>query len=616
MIDALRLLLLSNSPVASPLSQPAPSLGAELATNGSFAADASWTKGSGWTIAAGVASHAATASSAITQTVATIGNWYQIVVTLTAFTSSSGVNTSGLSTALFRTSLATYTYAGIATATALGVRGQSTSAFSVDDISIKLIATASLFSLRQYAASDVNARVNITLSSITPAGIILCADSLTSPSNYLHAYLDGAGFAKLDKVVAGTRTNLINGAVAYVATQSLRAIKSGTSVSLYYAGTQVGTTQTVSDVGVISNTIHGTFSTNSSNILADFGFTSQLTIPALTTGDTITAPSPDVIISGAGVGILGGTAKMVFGSGTDLLVEPTYGTVTAVDATGATVWTYNSPSNDYAMGLDVGDVDGDGNNEVLVGFRIQDHMGALLDKNGNLLWSYALPADHYCRSVKIGNLRSDYAGQEIVLGGRYGVVVLLDKDGNLIWTITITDPFYTTVQSLWIADADLDGQNEIYIANGVSLRKHRASDGAELWRTTIGYDTSYCYGIAAGKVTSNPGLQIVGCNEYAGVFCLDQNGTVIWSATGGPIASQWSVALADIDGDGYQEVFVGYGSSSGGGVILYDHDGHALSKITLSKAVKFVTVGDSDADGAVELIASSDDGVLYVVDIA
>ena len=44
----------------------------------------------------------------------------------------------------------------------------------------------------------------------------------------------------------------------------------GNNVSAYYNGTQVGTTQTVSDAGIVSNTRHGLFSTYAANTFAGY----------------------------------------------------------------------------------------------------------------------------------------------------------------------------------------------------------------------------------------------------------------------------------------------------------------------------------------------------------
>lgn len=95
-------------------------------------------------------------------------------------------------------------------------------------------------------------------------------DSSTSPANFIIAYLDGAGNVKVDKCVGGTYTNIISGAVTYGSTKVLRLVCSGTSVAVYYDGTQVGSTVTVSDAGIVPNTRHGLFSTYTANTFAGY----------------------------------------------------------------------------------------------------------------------------------------------------------------------------------------------------------------------------------------------------------------------------------------------------------------------------------------------------------
>ena len=70
--------------------------------------------------------------------------------------------------------------------------------------------------------------------------------------------------------MAGTYTNVISGAATYGSTKILRLVCSGNSVSAYHDGTQVGSTVTVSDAGIVSNVRHGLFSTYASNSFAGY----------------------------------------------------------------------------------------------------------------------------------------------------------------------------------------------------------------------------------------------------------------------------------------------------------------------------------------------------------
>ncbi len=97
-------------------------------------------------------------------------------------------------------------------------------------------------------------------------------DDPANPQNFIISYLDGAGNLKTDKCVGGTYTAIagLTGAITYVAGQRPRIVCSGNNVSAYYNGTQVGTTQTVSDAGIVSNKNHGLFSTYAANTFTGY----------------------------------------------------------------------------------------------------------------------------------------------------------------------------------------------------------------------------------------------------------------------------------------------------------------------------------------------------------
>lgn len=256
-----------------------PTLGAELFANGSFAVDASWTKGTGWTIGSGVASHAAGNATTIYQSVGPVGRWIQMVWTLTrtagTFNAYAGNPTIGVGMSVSRSSSATYTDTVLQrSATLTGFRATDTAAAgTVDNVSAKLLTTASMFATVPTSTPGVIAKAGVTITAGNPAGLVLALDSASTPANYILCFVDGTKCI-LDKCVGGTITNLINANVTYVAgaTMQVSTTISGGSllVNVTYNGSTVGTQQTVSDAGIVSNTIHGMFSTYSGNSLDNF----------------------------------------------------------------------------------------------------------------------------------------------------------------------------------------------------------------------------------------------------------------------------------------------------------------------------------------------------------
>lgn len=139
-----------------------------------------------------------------------------------------------------------------------------------DDVSAKVITLASMFSTRPYSTH----RTTKAMASIvagTRAGVVANLDSATSPANFVIASHDGTT-ARLTKCVAGTYTELISQAVAYVAGAyvEIRRPAAGNNWQLFYNGSQVGTDQAIADAAIQAATLHGLFNTYSGNVLAGF----------------------------------------------------------------------------------------------------------------------------------------------------------------------------------------------------------------------------------------------------------------------------------------------------------------------------------------------------------
>lgn len=270
------------------LPNPVPVAGAELLTNGDFSA---WTgdNPNGWTVSAEVGSDpmvtqvaggarmysSATGSTfTLNQAFGAETDWIQqtiILPTVVSGSLSARTRLSGI-THFNATIAGTYLncFRMLSDPGILFIRAALPLDATIGSVAAKKLTLSSLLSTRAYASADCDLSAAVTRTAGTQAGLVARLDSATSPANFIIAYLDGAGNVKCDKVVAGTYTNVISGAVTYVAGATLRLVCNGNSVSAYYNGTQVGTTQTVSDAGIVSNVRHGKFSTYASNVLASY----------------------------------------------------------------------------------------------------------------------------------------------------------------------------------------------------------------------------------------------------------------------------------------------------------------------------------------------------------
>ena len=142
----------------------------------------------------------------------------------------------------------------------------------IDNVSCKKLTLASLLSTKLYASPDCDISAAVTRTAGTQAGFAVRVDDPANPQNFIISYLDGAGNLKTDKCVAGTYSNIAgcSGAVAYVAGQRPRIVCSGNNVSVYYNGTQVGSTTAITDAGIVSNKNHGLFSTYAANTFSGY----------------------------------------------------------------------------------------------------------------------------------------------------------------------------------------------------------------------------------------------------------------------------------------------------------------------------------------------------------
>jgi hypothetical protein len=208
----------------------------------------------------------------------TIGGWYRFEASAKVSAGGSvGVSTTGAFpntvtvtatnfTTITSTNRATNATTNTATFSGMGA-GES---IWLDNISLKPLALASLFSCptTPFSTADIVATTTLpTFVSGTLAGLVVNLDSLTTPTALVIAYLDGAGNAKVDELAGGTWTNKISGAITYGAAKELRVVRDGTYCALYYNNALVGSVSTMTSN---TNKYHGLFSTNSGNTFENF----------------------------------------------------------------------------------------------------------------------------------------------------------------------------------------------------------------------------------------------------------------------------------------------------------------------------------------------------------
>lgn len=309
-------------------------------------------------------------------------------------------------------------------------------------------------------------------------------------------------------------------------------------------------------------------------------------------------------------------------AGDELVVGGTFGTTNQVvcyDKDGNILWSYPAPNNAYIMGIDIGDIDGDGDNEIAVGFSTGNFGVDLLDKGGNLIWHW--PNSNYCRSVCIAKVRADYTGLQLVEGGYYanpiGFLKLLDKDGNLIWEIFPSATYSGTLQRVKVADMDGDGQAEIYCTQDRLVRKYDHL-GNHVWSTQISDDPAgfynRSYDLDVGLIDGN--MRIAAVNETTGLTILDADGNILQQIAIPNRAG--CVAIGDANNDGENEIVVGYAVNfwdlnSPAHVVIIDASGNFIDTVALPGDMAWLEIDDVNNDEKNEIVVTCDDGNLHVL---
>ena len=216
---------------------------------------------------------------------------------------------------------------------------------------------------------------------------------------------------------------------------------------------------------------------------------------------------------------------------------------------------------DYFPPPSVGDVNGDGNPEIVVPSK---NRITCISKDFAILWYYQAPT-YSCYVPVLADINKD-GKLEIVLQcgnpSEASYVIALDGYGNELWKINtnMIMPLQNGQEGApAIADIDGDGYPEIIIAlySDVPLEANGQiwcidRNGNVKWKTTLPKKVSFHPAI--GDVDGDGDLEILtGCDDGK-LYCIDKNGNIKWSFATEAGYLRWGVALADIDADDNMEI--------------------------------------------------------------
>ncbi|HAH19533.1 MAG TPA: hypothetical protein DCL49_01355, partial [Candidatus Omnitrophica bacterium] len=264
-----------------------------------------------------------------------------------------------------------------------------------------------------------------------------------------------------------------------------------------------------------------------------------------------------------------------------------------------------------------GDVDGDGDMEIIVGTGDLSGSGRayvyVLDKFGNI--EHQLLAPNKIRSTPaLGDIDGD-GSWEIVVGCDDGKVYAWHMDGTAVSGFPPVATNGKVSSSPAISDIDNNGYMEIVVGSedgGVYAWNHDGSLMAGWPKITGDKVTS---SPALGDIDGDGDLEVVAGSEDGYLYVWDYQGNLLWRGDTTDKIESSSAAIGDIDGDGDKEVVVG---SDSDGVYAWDYSGVLVDGFPLETSddvQSSPTLADLDKDGDIELIVGSNDQRLHIWDL-
>jgi len=277
--------------------------------------------------------------------------------------------------------------------------------------------------------------------------------------------------------------------------------------------------------------------------------------------------------------------------------------------------------NLWASGMAVGDIDGDGDYEIVVVDDYSVMATALHVESGKTVeGDWPVEVGGYWYAYIIGSpVLADLDGD-----GDSEIIVALDEesrdsdglfaiqgDGTFIWQRR-----YTTEGPISAADFDGDGNVEIALCGyGPGITRVYTfildNDGQQIKRWRGGSKK----GTAIADLDGDGEQELVFCTEDS-VMAVHIDGSTLWTTkVSGPFGDEGALSIGDIDDDGFSEVYVNsYIEADGFAyslVYAFDYEGNELTDAGFPKTLMgdpwdcIPLIGDVDGDGQKELVVAS-----------
>jgi subtilisin family serine protease len=274
----------------------------------------------------------------------------------------------------------------------------------------------------------------------------------------------------------------------------------------------------------------------------------------------------------------------------------------------------------FPTSIAVGDIDGDGNYEVVVASETDGVIYALHAQTGKVVdGNWPVVVGNWGSTITAGPVLADLDGD-----GRSEILIALDEksrqtdglyairgDGTFLWQRR-----YTSEGPISVADFNKDGKPEIALCGyGPGLDRVYTfildSQGQQIARWPGGSKK----GTVAADLNADGKIELVFCTDQD-VEAVRIDGSTLWKAkVAAPFDTKGAMSVGDINGDGFSEVYVNnYVEANGftfSRIYAFDYKGRPLASAGFPKDIMgdptrcVPLIADIDGDGKKELIVGS-----------